>query len=147
MNMKQKCINILVTTALSYIVLSLAFAFSRQWWMHIPVHLWAILAANVLIHLGLWVTEQFESKYFIVELVLDIVFTSIVVVSFGLFLGWINSMGSGVLVGVVVIVHLLSRVLEINRQRAEADQINTILQKRNSKGKRKRKNQKKNKDE
>jgi len=90
-----------------------------------------IFSANVVIHLGLLVIHKFESKYLAVEVLLDIAYTTAVLVVFGLLFDWFGVTPIWILVVMAATIHIISLFLYVTRYRQEANDINKLLKKRN----------------
>jgi F0F1-type ATP synthase assembly protein I len=92
-----------------------------------------LLAANIVIHLGLILTKKFESSYAILEFVLDVSYIIVVLVGFGLIFDWFSSVPIWYLVIMAVAVYAFGVFINITRIRKEADELNKLLQKHKNK--------------
>ena len=129
--MKRIITYIMVSTGLSLVILAVIINilipnddifFSRT---VLPV-----FAANIVVNLGLIVTRRFESKHIALEVLLDIVYTSTVLIVFGLIFDWVTIVPIWILVAMATVIHLIILVLNIARIREDTNKINKLLKKR-----------------
>jgi len=92
-----------------------------------------ILAANIVIYLGLILTKKFESSYAILEFLLDVSYIVVVLVVFGLIFDWFSSVPIWYLVIMAVVIYAFGIFINIVRIRKEADELNKLLQKHKNK--------------
>lgn len=128
--MKTVCVGILVTSAIGVLILNIVYMVLGREYILVQQSILGIFLANILIWLGLFITRKFESKYFILELGLDIAYTAVVVLAFGARLGWIYRTGAPLLIAMVVVIHLAVLALDVTRARKDDDKINKLIQKR-----------------
>jgi len=86
--------------------------------------------ANIVIHLGIWFTQRLEIKYMALEVILDIIYTSIVLIGFGLAFDWFIITPVWMLILMATFINLLALFLNMARIRKEANTINDLLKKR-----------------
>lgn len=128
--MKKAVVNIMATTGMTLIILALVVALYGASFLCIT-SVFQSLAANIVIHAGLTLTHKFESKYVILELLLDISYTIGILLVFGLIFGWYASTPAGVLAIMAVVIYLLNCSVGIFRVREDVKIINELLQNRN----------------
>jgi Protein of unknown function (DUF3021). len=88
------------------------------------------LAANIIIHLGYFLTRKFESEYVILEAALDIGYTIIVLIIFGFIFHWFTSTPIWMLVIMSIVIYIVGLLLSMIRIREEIDTINRLLKRR-----------------
>jgi len=91
-----------------------------------------ILLANTVIHVGLIFTRKFESRYAVLEYLLDVSYIIIVILVFGLIFEWYPD-SPWLLAVVAVAVYILGLSTGIVRVKKEINDINELLQKRKEK--------------
>lgn len=128
--MKRIVVNIMSTTGISLVILALIGAFSGAGFLCID-SVFQVFAANVVIHLGLILTNKFESKYLVLESFLDISYTIVILLTFGLAFGWYPYTPVWVLAIMAVIVYLIGCASNIFRMREDVKIVNELLQNRN----------------
>jgi F0F1-type ATP synthase assembly protein I len=92
-----------------------------------------ILAANIIIHLGLILTKKFESSYAVLEFLLDVSYIIAVLVAFGLFFDWFSSVPVWYLIIMAVVIYAFGTFINIVRTKKDADELNRLLQKHKDK--------------
>ena len=92
-----------------------------------------ILGANIVIHLGLILTKKFESSYAILEFLLDISYTIVVLVVFGIVFNWYSSTPVWYLVIMAVVIYTFGVFINILRTQKDANELNKLLQKHKNK--------------
>jgi len=92
-----------------------------------------VLGANIVIHLGLFFTGKFESRYAFGEYLLDIGYLLSVLGIFAVFFKWYSTVPIWFIFSIAVVVYLFSILLNIARTRKTAKRINELLQKRKNK--------------
>ena len=130
--MKGIVLNIMATTGVSVVVLSIFVRILLPSYdLYFTLAVLQTFCANVVIHLGFLVTRIFESKYVVLELLLDIIYTTIVLVVFGMIFDWFGITPIWVLVVMAIVINLFALFLNMVRIRSEAKSINNLLKKRN----------------
>lgn len=129
--MKKIMVYILCSTAITLIVLAaLAKMFGATFIFISSV--FESLFANIVIHLGLLFTRKFESEYAVLEYTVDIGYTTLVVLVFGLIFDWYSSTPVGVLVLISIAVYLAGVLLSAIQTRQEIYEINELIKTRNT---------------
>ncbi|MCL2528652.1 MAG: hypothetical protein FWE42_09575 [Defluviitaleaceae bacterium] len=132
--MKKVIINILVTTALSIVILAVIVRIIHVGYdLYFTTAVFQMFAANIVIHLGLLVTRKFESKYFALEVLLDVTYTAAVIISFGFALGWLVVTPVYLLAAMALLIYVISLLLNISRVRNETNDINNLIKIRDKK--------------
>jgi len=134
-DIKRTITNTLATTALAVIVLALIVRIQFAGYdLYFAYTVLSIFGANIVIHMGLLLTKKFESKYLALEILVDMVYTTVVLIVFGLIFEWFSVTPVWVLGAMAVLIYLVvSLCLNMARIRKEADTINNLLKKRDRK--------------
>jgi len=130
--MKCIIINIMATTGLAVVVLA-AFVRTKDFDLYFSYAVLPIFAANIVINLGLILTRKFESKYVVLEVLLDMAYTSAVLIIFGIIFDWFGATPVIVLVAMAAAIHLIAIFLNMAHVRGESNEINKLLKKRDKK--------------
>jgi hypothetical protein len=128
--MKKMIINVMATTGITLIVLALIGTLYGAKFLFIS-GVFQSLGANIVMHLGLIITGKFESKYPILEAILDISYTIVVLIIFGAVFNWYRSTPIWILIIMAVIIYSFGCLMSIFRMREDVKAINELLQKRN----------------
>ena len=91
-----------------------------------------ILAANAVIHFGVFLARRFESKYVILEYMLDISLIIIVIFVFSALFDWFATR-RWILVVMAVVLYLFGLITNNINTRKNAQEMNELLQKRKKK--------------
>jgi len=130
--MKKTVVNIMATTGSALILLALFVVIFGSKVMYLNT-LFEILGANIVIHLGLLLTQKFESRYAIFEFLLDVSYVIAVLIIFGLIFDWYSSVPVWVLVIMAVVIYVFGLFVNIARTRKDAKEMDELLQKRKEK--------------
>lgn len=128
--MKKIFVNIMSTTGITLTMLALIGTLYGAKFLCIE-NVFQSFAANIVIHLGQFLTNKFESKYFILEALLDVSFSTVVILAFGFVFDWFSYTPVWVLAIMVVVVYLIGCSASIFRMREDVKIINELLQNRN----------------
>jgi len=129
--MRKLIINIMATTGITLVMLAIIGTLYGASLIAIR-SIFESFAANVVIHLGLFLTRKIESKYVLLEAALDIGYIIVVAISFGAVFNWFSSTPIWVLVIMAVVIYFAGVLLSMIRIREEINTINRLLQKRNT---------------
>ncbi|GAA0807565.1 hypothetical protein GCM10008910_47940 [Faecalicatena orotica] len=127
--MKKISVNILCSTAITLLILSILGAISGAQFLLIN-SVFQSFIVNIVIHIGLLFTHRFESSYAILEFALDIGYLEVVVIIFGAIFNWYGSTPIWVLVIMTTIIYIVGVFLNMVQMRQEVEEINELLQKR-----------------
>lgn len=130
--MRRTVLNITSTTGVTLVMLAIIGTLSGAKFLFIS-SVFQSLAANIVIHLGYFLTRKFESDYVILEATLDIGYTIIVLIIFGLIFHWFTSTPIWILIIMSITIYIVGLLLSLFRIRDEIDIINQLLKKRNKK--------------
>ena len=132
--MVKTIINIMATTGLAIMVLAgfiAIYGFDLQFCRTVLL----AFAANVVVHLGLLVIHKLEIKYLALEVFIDIAYTTIVIVVFGLAFDWFGATPLIIMVVMAIALHICALFLHLAYIKAETNAINKLLVMRNEKQK------------
>lgn len=127
--MKRLFVNVFATTGLSLIVISTVALMYKAEFLCIST-VFEILGANVFIHLGLFMANKIEYKYWLAELITGNFIVISALVIFGFFLNWFSYVPVWVLIIMGIVVYFLSLSLNLFCMRQDAKEINELLRKR-----------------
>jgi len=88
-----------------------------------------IIAANIVITIGLFLTHKIEFRFAIFEYLLDIVFMITVILVSGLVFNWYSRMSVWIPVIIVIVIYIIFNLLDIIRVRNDIKEMNKLLQK------------------
>jgi uncharacterized membrane protein YjfL (UPF0719 family) len=128
--MKKTVENIMATTGITLVILALIGTLFGARLLFIS-SVFQSLGANIVIHLGFIFTGRFESKYPILESLLDISYTIVVLIIFGAIFRWYTSTPVWILVIMAVVIYLFGCLIGMFRIREDIKIINELLQNRN----------------
>jgi hypothetical protein len=128
--MKRIVVNTMTTTGMVLVILALIGTFSGARFLCIDSML-QVFGANIVVHLGLILTNKFESKYFILEALLDVSYTIGVLFIFGFAFNWYPYTPAWMLAVIAVSVYLIGCMISIFRMREDVKIVNELLQNRN----------------
>lgn len=124
--MKHNIKNCLATTGMSLVLLAMVAVLYHARFLCIE-SVFQVLCANILIHAGLALLKQFESKYFIVEILAEIGYILGVLLIAGLLFGWYSSTPAWVLVLMGISVYFLGGLIGVFRIKEDVEYINHQL--------------------
>jgi len=127
--MKKTIINIMFTSNAVLVFLAIFAVMIKSNTIYTRT-VFEVLGANIVIHLGLFFTKKFESRYTIFEYLLDIGYILLVLGIFAVFFKWYSSVPIWYIYIIAIIVYLFSVLLNIARTIKTAKRINDLLQKR-----------------
>ena len=138
--MKKIIVNILATTCLTVLSIMTIGLFSYGGFsglidgtVFLPsLTFIQVFAVNIIIHCGLFFTRKFESRYAVLEYLLDLSFIIIVLFIFGLIFKWYPD-SPWILAIIAVAVYVLGLFTDIVRVSKDISDINALLKKRKEK--------------
>lgn len=125
--MKREIRNFLAVTGLALIVLSIVAAIYHGRFLCIET-VFQVAASCAVIQMGLGLLKSFESKYFLIEISLEIGFILGVLILSGAFFNWYTSTPLWVLTAMGLVVYGIGSGVGIYRLRNDIDIINEQLQ-------------------
>ena len=135
--MKRLITHIFATTGLSLVIVAYII-FTRSYLsdlfaVHLAGTVIPVFYANILIHAGLFFTGKFESRYWILESILDVTYIAAVIIIFGWRYNWFVITPIWVLVLMAIFIYIVGLFLRMTRIRGKVNEINKMLEKRNKK--------------
>lgn len=132
--MRKFFVNIFATTGISLILLSIIALFFQAKCVYLET-VFQILGVNLIVHFGLVILSKLELKYAIIEIFLHITLIIIMLLIFGSVFNWFTSTPIGVLIIMGFAIYIISAILSLFYMKQEAQEINALITKRNSKKK------------
>lgn len=130
--MRKFFVNIFATTGISFLLLSVIALFFQAKCIYLET-VFQILGANVVVHFGLVGLSKLELKYAVIEIFLHIALILSVLVVFGLIFHWFTSTPIGLLVIMGFVIYIVSAILNLISMKRDAQEINALIKKRDSK--------------
>lgn len=129
--MQRFITSVLVTTALSLIILAVIVVIAFPGFdLYFSYTVRLTLGVNTIIHLGMLVTRKFESKYLILEVLLDITFIIAVLMIFGYIYDVFYVIPVFLLAGMGLLVHVFALFMNMARVAKDVSAINELIKKR-----------------
>jgi hypothetical protein len=126
--MKKTITNVLFTTGISIIGLTLYFAITNR--DRILVHtILELFGANILIHLGLFLRSKVEIRNLILEHIIDISYVLIVLAAFGKLFQWFAAVPFWILIVSGICIYILTTISTISEIKRDMKEINGLLEK------------------
>lgn len=130
--MKKFVINVLATTGLSLILLSVIALFYQAEYLCLQT-VFQIFGANAVLHFGFLLLRKLEMKRLLVEIFSGIVMIIILLIVCGLLFDWFSSTPAWVLIPMGFVIYIVSAVLDLISMRQDAREINMLIRKREGK--------------
>jgi hypothetical protein len=92
-----------------------------------------IFAANIVINIGVVLMQKFESRYVILEYILDVSYIIAVLVIFGVVFNWYSSVPVWLLAAMAVAIYIFMLILTAFKIKKDTKKINELLEKRKAK--------------
>lgn len=127
--MKDRIIRMLCSTGVTLLVMGIIAKLNNAQFLCID-SIFQCFIVNVLIHLGFMITSKWESKYLLMEYMIDFIYTLCILLFFHLTFTWFPDVTVGMLIFIDVIVYGIASLLRITRVHQEIEEINTLLKKR-----------------
>jgi len=127
-NLKKFILYIFASTGAVLFLLTIFIIFQENKFISANTIL-QIIGANIVIAIGLRLSQKIESRYAILEFLLDIGFMSAVIVVSGILFKWYYHVPVWVPLVIVLMVYILFYLLDIIRVRRDIKEINKLLQK------------------
>jgi len=127
-NLKRMILYVFASTGAVLFFLAFFYMFKENKFISAGTIL-EIIAANLVITIGLFLTHKIEFRFAIFEYLLDIVFMLAVIVISGLLFNWFSRILVWVPVIIVIVIYILFNLLDIVRVHRDIKEINKLLQK------------------
>jgi hypothetical protein len=127
--MKNFLKNVMVTTGITITVLAMMATLYGAKFIFVK-SVFQCLGANAVIHVGFLLTNRYESKYPILEALLDLTYAVTIIIIAGIIFKWYSSTPIWILVIMVLIIYLVGYFINTYRIKEDINEINKILRKR-----------------
>ena len=126
--MKKTIVNTILTTGISIIGLTSYFVLTQR--NTVLVHtILELFAANIIIHIGLHIRDKFEIFNVVLEHIIDISYTLVILVVFGILFNWFSAVPVWILILSGIIIYIMTSVLTISKINKDTNEINKLLHK------------------
>lgn len=130
--MKKFVINVLATTGLSLVLLSIIALFYQAEYLCLQT-VFQVFGANAVLHFGFLLLRKLEMKQLLVEIFSGIAMIIILLIVCGLLFDWFSSTPAWVLIPMGFVIYIVSAVLDLISMRQDAREINMLIRKREGK--------------
>lgn len=127
--MKKFAINVLTTTGLSLVLLSVIALFFQAECIFLQT-VFQIFGVNIVFHAGFLLTDKLEMRWPFAELFLNIAMIILLLLFFGSLFDWFSSTPVWILIPMGLVIYLISAMLQLFRMRQDAQEINTLIRER-----------------
>lgn len=125
--MKKMILNIMATTGISLVALSLVATLYDGSLICIDT-IFQVLGLNVIIYIGLYFMEFIEYRYAILETGLKLIYIIMLVLISGWLFGWYNNLSGTVLVLMTIAIFVVCVCLDAINLLSEVKSINVIIE-------------------
>ncbi len=129
--MKKMILNIMATTGISLVALSLVATLYDGSLICIDT-IFQVLGLNVIIYIGLYFMEFIEYRYAILETGLKLIYIIMLVLISGWLFGWYNNLSGTVLVLMTIVIFAVCVCLDAVNLLNEVKSINVIIEEERS---------------
>lgn len=130
--MRKFIVNIFATTGISLLLLSITALFFHAQCIYLQT-VFQVLGANIMVHFGLFFLNKLEVQYAVLEIFLNITLILVMLLLFGSVFHWFTSTPIWVLMIMGGVIYIISIILNLLCMQQEAQEINALIKKRNSK--------------
>lgn len=130
--MRKFMVNIFATTGISLLLLSITALFFHAQCIYLQT-VFQVLGTNIMVHFGLFFLNKLEVKYAVFEIFLNITLILVMLLLFGSVFHWFTSTPLWVLMIMGFVIYIVSIILNLLCMQQEAQEINALIKKRNSK--------------
>lgn len=130
--MKKFVINVLATTGLSLILLSVIALFYEAEYLCLQT-VFQVLGANAVLHFGFLLLRKLETKRLLVETFSGIAMIIILLILCGFLFDWFSSTPVWILIPLGFVIYFVSAMLNLIGMRQDAREINMLIRKREGK--------------
>lgn len=130
--MKKFVINVLATTGLSLILLSVIALFYQAEYLCLQT-VFQVFCANAILHFGFLLIRKSEIKWHLVETFFSIAMIIILLIVCGFLFDWFSSTPARLLIPMGFVIYIVSAVLDLISMRQDAREINMLIRKREEK--------------
>lgn len=130
--MKKFVINVLATTGLSLVLLSVIALFYQAEYLCLQT-VFQVFGANAVLHFGFLLLRKLEMKRLLVETFSAIAMIIILLILCGFLFNWFSSTPVWVLISMGFVIYIVSAMLDLISMRQDAREINLLIRKREGK--------------
>lgn len=130
--MKKFVINVLATTGLSLILLSIIALFYQAEYLCLQT-VFQVFGANAVLHFGFLLLRKLEMKRLLVETFSAIAMIIILLILCGFLFDWFSSTPVWILIPLGFVIYFVSAMLNLIGMRQDAREINMLIRKREGK--------------
>lgn len=130
--MKKFVINVLATTGLSLILLSVIALFYQAEYLCLQT-VFQVFGANAILHFGFLLIRKSEIKWHLAETFFSIATIIILLIVCGFLFDWFSSTPAWLLIPMGFVIYIISAVLDLISMRQDAREINMLIRKRKEK--------------
>ncbi len=128
--MKKNIVNILATTGISLLLLSVVALSFHASCIYLET-VFQVFGINTITHLGILCIKKIELRNIFIEMVLEITFIVCELLVFGRLFHWFTSLSFLLLVCMGVVIYIISLFLNLLQMKQEAKEINLLIKNRN----------------
>jgi len=125
---KKMIIYVFASIGAVLFLLTIFFLFRGNKYIDIDTIL-EIIGTNIVIAIGLFLTQKIELRYAIFEFLLDIGFMMAVIILSWIIFKWYSGIPVWIPLAIVIVIYILFYLLDIVRVRRDVNEINKLLQK------------------
>ena len=129
---KSTIIDIMITTGASLVILAAFLMIFNQDFID-SLTVFQIFGANIVINCGLLLTHKIESRYVIVEYLIDVSYIIAVLLIFGAVFDWYSTVPAWLLAAMAVVIYVFMIIVTTVKIQKDTKKINELLQKRKEK--------------
>ena len=130
--MRKFMVNIFATTGISILLLSMTALLFQAKYICVET-VFQVLGTNIMVHIGLIFLGKLEMKDTILEIALDLALITGMLMAFGSIFHWYASTPIWILVVMGFVLYIVSSLLHLLCMKREAQEINALIKRRNSK--------------
>ncbi|MCI8490424.1 MAG: hypothetical protein HFJ04_09345 [Lachnospiraceae bacterium] len=130
--MKKIIVNILATTGISLLMLSVVALFFHASSIYLETVFQAFYI-NIITHLGIMIIQKLEFRLIFTEIMLEIIFIVCELLVFGRLFQWFTSLSFLLLVFMGVVIYIISHFFNLLEMKQEAKEINLLIKNQNKK--------------
>jgi hypothetical protein len=130
--MKKTIINMMFTTGISIVGLTLYYVFIREERILVQTIL-QLFGANIVIHLGLYIRDKFEIRNPLIESVVDNSIIITVLLIFGFVFRWFAKIPVWLLVVSAIGLYIITVFITSSGVKKDIEKVNKILEEQNRK--------------
>ena len=128
--MKKNMVNILATTGISLLLLSIVALYFHASCIYLET-IFQTFYINAMTHFGIIMIQKMEFKNSFTEMALEIIWIVCELLVFGRLFHWFTSLPFLLLVLMGVVIYLISHFLNLLQMKQEAKEINLLIKNRN----------------